>query len=50
MLILTIAIAALTLIGPYAIIRPGYVALTEMHYFPLLVPILCFNMYEARND
>ena len=43
MQILTIAVAALTLVGPCAIIRPGYVALTEILYFPLLVPILCSN-------
>ena len=45
-----IAIATLTLVGPYAIIRPGQVALMEIHFFPLVVPILCFSMYEARND
>jgi hypothetical protein len=43
MQIITIAVAALTLVGACAIIRPGYVALTEILYFPLLVPILCSN-------
>ena len=45
-----IAIATLTLVGPYAMIRPGHVALTEILNFPLWVPILCSDMYGARND
>ena len=47
--VVQIAIAALTLVGPYAIIRPGCVALTEMLYFPLLVPILCFKCMRRET-